>query len=143
MNLTTSFASPLIIITFFLKRPSQNDNKKNQKKTEKYLNFTKFFWNKLFKPWRHNLKSLNRRKTIVWFSEILKRALNNEAKLRKWHNIVKYEKKRKPEQKEISWRLLLLFFFRNLIRKSKQPSAIYRYQLYRITCLSIVGHWNL
>ena len=41
-------------------------------KTEKYLNFKKFFWNKLSKPWRHHLKSLNNRKIIVWFNKTLK-----------------------------------------------------------------------
>ena len=79
-------------------------------KTEKYLNFTKFFWNKLSKPWRHHLKSLNNRKIIVWFNKTLNRVLNNAAYLRQWYNIVKYEQKRKQEQKGISWRIQLLFF---------------------------------
>ena len=100
---------------------------KRTTKTEKYLNFTKFFWNKLSKPWRHHLKSLNNGKIIVWYNKTLKPALITEANFRKWYNIVKYEKKRKPEQKGISWRILLLFFFRNLIRKSKQPLTDIRY----------------
>ena len=72
---------------------------KRTTKTEKYLNFTKFFGNKSSKPWRHHLKSLNNRKIIDRFKKTLKRALNNEANLRKWYNIVKYEKKTQPRTK--------------------------------------------
>ena len=34
----------------------------------------------------------------------------------------------------------MTLFFRNLNRKSKQPLVFYRYQLFKFTCLSRVGH---
>ena len=36
----------------------------------------------------------------MWFNKTLKRPLNNEAILRKWYNIVKYEKKMQTRTKK-------------------------------------------
>ena len=71
---------------------------KRTPKTEKYLNFTKFIWNKLSKPWRRHLTRLNNKKIIARFKKTFNK-LNKWANLQKWYNIVKYEKKRKPEKK--------------------------------------------
>ena len=108
---------------------------KRTTKTEKYLNFTKYFWNKL---WKHHLKSLNNKKFIVWFNETFKRALNSEANIRKIYNIVTYEKTQTRIKRD-KLKNTITIFFRNLIRKSKQPLVIYRYQLFKFSCLSIIG----
>ena len=53
---------------------------------------------------------------------------------------------KKKTQTRTKWDKLkntITLFFRNLIRKSKQPLVICRHQLCRLICLSIVGHWDL
>ena len=72
---------------------------KRTTKSEKYLNSTKLFWNKLSKPWRHHLKSLNNRKIYGLIKQNIKKALSNEAIVRKWFYIVKDEKNANQNRK--------------------------------------------